>query len=59
VPEAKVKITVTFVRDRQKPLAFFNEISKKALILPGGCTQFLHFLTPNCSQVALDMPPPG
>ena len=31
----KVKTIVHFIRDRQKPLAFFGENSKKALILPG------------------------
>ena len=39
------KTTVTFVRDRQKPLAFFNEISKKALILPGAVVVVLNFCT--------------
>ena len=31
----KVKKIVHFIRDRQKPLAFFTQNSKKALILPG------------------------
>jgi hypothetical protein len=30
-----VKTIATFVRDRQKPLAFSKAVSKKALILPG------------------------
>jgi hypothetical protein len=41
----QVKTIVTFVRDRQKPLAFFNEISKKALILPGAVVVVLNFCT--------------
>ena len=56
----KVKSVVRFVRDRQKPLAFFGEVSKKALILPGTVviyTHLLHVLTLDCSQVTLDLPP--
>ena len=56
----KVKSVVRFVRDRQKPLAFFAEVSTKALILPGTVviyTHLLHVLTLDCSQVTLDLPP--
>jgi hypothetical protein len=37
----KVKKIVHFIRDRQKPLAFFGKNSDKALILPGKSIQIL------------------
>jgi len=38
----KVQKVVHFIRDRQKPLAFFTQNSKKALILPGEFVWFIH-----------------
>jgi hypothetical protein len=40
----EVKAVVRFVRDRQKPLALFGEVSKKALILPGTVVIYTHFV---------------
>jgi hypothetical protein len=55
----KVKTVVRFVRDRQKPLAFFGEVSTKALILPGTkvVLNFCTFSLSTASQVTLDFPP--